>query len=260
MKNILIIDDDINAINNITSILLDASSYHLSLFKDQPLAAISYAEKEPVDIAFLDIQMPAMNGTELAKKLSKINPNIKIVYITGYSYEKEEILAKSPPNVVTILSKPFSSSELTKVLSSLSILNPSIYLSTFGNFDLLIDGKAISFSSRKSKELLAYLVNQNGKSVTMEEAICALWPDTEINKAKILYRDAVWKLRKSLNEHNLSSLVNFERALLSVNKIIPCDYWEALSNKKSDSYRGEYMNAYEWSLETQYFLNSLLSC
>ncbi len=259
MKNILIIDDDVGAIHNITNILLDASDYHLCLFKDNPLEAIAYAEKEPVDVAFLDIQMPMMNGTELASKLSEINPNIKIVYITGYSYEKDEILAKSPSNVVTILSKPFSSSEFSKVLLSLSLSTPSFYLSTFGSFDLLIDGKPVLFPSRKSKELLAYLVNQNGKSVTMEEALCALWPDTDISKAKILYRDAVWKLRKTLNEHNLSSLVSFERAVSRIKKIIPCDYWETIAKKKSETYRGEYLTGYEWSLETQYYLNNLLS-
>ncbi len=258
MTNILIVDDDINAINNVTAVLLDHSDYRLSLFKDNPLSCLEYASENPVDIAFLDIQMPEIQGDDLAEKLIKINPNIKIVFITGYIYEKERLLSKSPSNIVTILNKPFSKLDFEELLASLCAQEPHYSLSTFGNFDLFMNHLAIPFPSKKSKELLAYLVDRNGKNVTMEEAICALWPDTDLAKAKLLYRDAVWKLRKLLKERHLEALVTFERALTHVNKIIPCDYWEAIEAKKSDKYRGSYLTSYEWSLETQDYLTNLL--
>lgn len=47
--------------------------------------ALSFAESEPCDVAFLDIDMQDMNGIELAKKLKMKKSNINIVFSTGYS-------------------------------------------------------------------------------------------------------------------------------------------------------------------------------
>ena len=52
-----------------------------------------------------------------------------------------------------------------------------IFIQTFGNFDVLLDGNPVHFSSAKSKELLAYLVDRQGALVTRVEAFAALYED-----------------------------------------------------------------------------------
>ncbi len=59
---------------------------------DGPLACFSsgadallYAQKTTVDVAFLDIDMRAMNGLTLAQRLQEINSQTNIVFITGHS-------------------------------------------------------------------------------------------------------------------------------------------------------------------------------
>ena len=47
-------------------------------------AALSYAAENPIDIAFLDINMRGIGGLELAKKLIELQPYCKIVFCTGY--------------------------------------------------------------------------------------------------------------------------------------------------------------------------------
>ncbi|MBQ8813195.1 MAG: response regulator transcription factor [Lachnospiraceae bacterium] len=44
-----------------------------------------YAEKKDYDILLLDIEMGAMDGVTMAKKLRKDNDTIQIIFITGYS-------------------------------------------------------------------------------------------------------------------------------------------------------------------------------
>lgn len=44
---------------------------------------LSLIQKQDVDIALLDIFMPDMNGLEVAKMALKINPNIKIIFVTA---------------------------------------------------------------------------------------------------------------------------------------------------------------------------------
>lgn len=46
--------------------------------------ALAWAEKHPVDVAFLDIEMRGMNGIELARHLKAIDENIQVVFVTAY--------------------------------------------------------------------------------------------------------------------------------------------------------------------------------
>ena len=47
--------------------------------------------------------------------------------------------------------------------------HPRVCVQTFGNFDLKVDGKTVLFGRSKAKELLAYLVDRQGSSITRAE-------------------------------------------------------------------------------------------
>lgn len=46
--------------------------------------ALEWARLRVVDVAFLDMDMPAIHGLKLAKMLKEINPYIHIVFVTAY--------------------------------------------------------------------------------------------------------------------------------------------------------------------------------
>lgn len=52
---------------------------------DNPLLALIDINKKKPDIIFTDVRMPEMNGIELLKEIKKINPNIYVIIMTGYS-------------------------------------------------------------------------------------------------------------------------------------------------------------------------------
>ena len=129
---------------------------------------------------------------------------------------------------------------------------------TFGSFDCFIDSRVVRFSSYKSKELFALIVAYNGKTLTMNDAISQIWPDTDVEKSKKLYRDAVWRLRKTLSELNFDC-VDFRRACLILNKSnICCDFWDYIA-RKNKYYSGEFMKNYDWSISYLPYLDSLNS-
>lgn len=257
MKKIILVDDELSSIQKMISMLIDQYDLSFCMFKEDPLKAIEYIRNFDVSAAFLDINMPLINGINLAEKLIHINSNIKIIFITGYYYDKKYLEQKFKNNLLSIIEKPFTKEEFKKILDAINGDLSNYFLHTFGNFDLLNNNSPLNFYSKKSKELLALLVDRNGINVTMDEAICALWPDLDIDKSKILYRDAVWKLRKALKENNLENLVTFQRALLHINKIIPCDYWDFLKGNRK-KFNGFYLSSYDWPLDTQTYLNSLI--
>ena len=68
-----------------------------------------------IDLLFTDILMPGMNGSEMAEKLSKSHPNLKVLYTSGYP--RGELLEEGKMNdEVDFLPKPWTPTQLlTKV-------------------------------------------------------------------------------------------------------------------------------------------------
>ena len=83
-KSIAVVDDEKDVIFRFTTILKE-NSYHVMGFT-QPLMALDYIRKYPDDFSLIivDYKMSPMQGCELSKKISKINPKIKMVLITAY--------------------------------------------------------------------------------------------------------------------------------------------------------------------------------
>ena len=249
MKTI-VVDDETNALH----VFLDSVMWDLKreyrFFKDDKEAILSYVKENDVDGAFLDIGMPRINGIDLAKELLKIKPNMKIAFVTGMSKSMEDLPEDIRPSVVGFIYKPINQNDFEKVAALLESRKQILEVRTFGTFDCFLNGRLVHFSSAKSKELFALLIVYEGKTVTMDQAIAALWPDKDRDKAKILYRDAVWRLRQTLNEIGYPC-VEFGRAVLSADvSDIDCDYYD-LINGKGMPYGGEFLPSYDWSMEYQ---------
>ena len=56
----------------------------LRQYTDAQAFLFDYAEEKDFDILLLDIEMPGMNGIELAKSVRRENTTVQIVFITGY--------------------------------------------------------------------------------------------------------------------------------------------------------------------------------
>ncbi len=80
---ILIVDDEQLASARVKRILEELEYSDITVF-DNPLDALVEVSKNKYDIAFLDIQMPNINGLELANKILELNPKTFIIFQTAY--------------------------------------------------------------------------------------------------------------------------------------------------------------------------------
>jgi two-component SAPR family response regulator len=140
---------------------------------------------------------------------------------------------------------------------------PHIMVRTFGNFDVLVDGEIVSFSRSKSKELLAYLVDRQGGSVTRAEAFALLWEDGMYDRSMQKQLDVIIRaLKSTLEKYEISEILELQRGSmrLVVDKV-ECDLYRLLAGDISaiNSYRGEYMSAYEWASLTEGYVTRNLS-
>jgi DNA-binding LytR/AlgR family response regulator len=101
----IVIDDEPLALQLVESYIRKTSFLELVGSFDNPLRALDYINNEGADLIFLDIQMPDLTGTELAKVL-KNGP--KIIFTTAYDkYALEGFKLEA----IDYLLKPFSYNE-----------------------------------------------------------------------------------------------------------------------------------------------------
>ncbi len=130
-----------------------------------------------------------------------------------------------------------------------------VYIKTFGGFDLYYKGNAIDFSNAKAKELLAVLVDQGGREVSLREMAQILSDREEDEAAKQAVHVAWSRLRKTLNSYGLSDIVRKSRGFYALNRSrIQCDCWEMLDEGEDRYFMGEYMPEYSWAEVTLSYL------
>ncbi len=249
---ILAVDDEQDALEVLVSAIEACQPDAEVKGFNSPTEAIEYAEKNQMDIAFLDVRMPGMTGLDVAKRLKKINPKINIIFSTGFSEFASDAFSLHASGY---LMKPISTKDVRKELENLR--NPveqpkkRVYIRTFGNFELFVDGETIHFSRKPAKELLAYLVDRKGSAVTRRELCDVLLQDAAFTRKSQDYLTKIVKeLQKALDEVGAGDIVNLDRSEYSV---IPdnfdCDAYDYLKGVPDafNNFYGEYMSQYAWA-------------
>lgn len=188
------------------------------------------AEKQPVDVAFLDIQMSGMNGLQMAARLKKRKPDIHIIFVTAYSEYAVDAFAM---HATGYLLKPAEREDVERELTFLygeGKTKRRIQIKTFGGFDLYVDEQPVRFDRTKAKELLAYLVDRRGSSVTTGEACAVLFEDSgNTASGRSYFRTVFHELTKALKRAGAEEILRKEwNSYAVVPETFDCDFYRFL--------------------------------
>jgi len=253
----IVVDDEELSLSYFRLICAPLEREHESSYFTEPFSAIEFARQHPdISLAFLDIEMPGMNGIELARALREILPHLRIVFITGHDRYARQAFAVHANGFI---SKPFDWEEISAELRNLENISaarqePRVRVQCFGHFEVFVNGQPVSFSLKKSKELLAYLVDRNGSAVSTNQAIAVLWEDAcDDVTAQNRFRKTVRELKLTLEDYGIQEIFNNSRNSKSVNLgMFSCDYYDFLAGDvlARSKFVGEYMSGYSWGEET----------
>lgn len=250
----IIVDDESYCADYLEDLCGDIQGLEIAGKFDNVLEAMNFLKEHEAELAFLDIEMPGLSGIEAVTDLRRIRPALGVIFVTGYEqYAMDAFRA----DAVSYLLKPCDALELKHAVEKAARLIPKtgkrMEVATFGHFAVFIDGKPLHFSNAKARELLAYLVDQKGRVVSMEEAVGLLWENRPYdNMVKQLYRKAVIYLNQISNETKLGFFISNRGSCHIQPSVMSCDYFELLEGEQEarEKFNGTYMLDYSWGEET----------
>jgi two-component SAPR family response regulator len=205
-------------------------------------------ETNTCDVAFLDIEMYGINGVNLANILLKMNPNINIIFSTGYGNYRDVAFDIHASGYIV---KPITPEKVKKEL--LNLRKPvkeenKLQINVFGNFEVYFNGNPLKFKYTKSKELLAYLVDRKGALCTVSELMAILFEDDEGHDTyfKSIRKDLI----STVEAVGCGNSIIVQRGKIGINiNNVYCSFFDLLDGKVkiNDVYHGEYMTQYSFS-------------
>ncbi len=112
-KRILVVDDEPDITLTLEAGLKVIGSFDVDAFIDPELALKSF-KPGFYALALIDIMMPKMSGFSLYEQLKKVDPNIKVCFLTASEmyYERNRGVEHCALNKDLFLQKPISTNEL----------------------------------------------------------------------------------------------------------------------------------------------------
>ncbi|KAA6449703.1 response regulator [Bacillus swezeyi] len=204
----LIVDDEELALIHFKN-MLERTNFFQSIetFQD-PVEVREHPAIQGADVVFLDIEMPGINGIELAEAIQSMNENIQVVFITAYN---EFAIKAFELNAVDYLLKPVDAVRLVKTIERIrenSMLKASaenaggnFFIQCFGNlqFHQTVEGVKtyipVKWRTSKAREIYAYLLHHQGHVVSKDVLIDLFWTNHDISKASTQLYSAIYQIR-----------------------------------------------------------------
>lgn len=231
MIRALLVDDEEHALRILRILLERVGEVEIVGEANNGFDALEKLKRLRPDVVFSDIEMPGMNGVELAERIGNENLDIQVVFVTAYD---RYAISAFERDAVDYLLKPLEMDRLVKtvqrvkkeaaknagrdeIAAAAAIADERKAADESPLLRVRILGGISASNSRqermkwrtgKERELFAYLTFRKGERIHRDVIVDALWPEEHYQKSKVYLHTCVSFLRKDLKQ------LGFEGALL----------------------------------------------
>lgn len=220
MNNKILLVEDQQDLGNVIKQYLEVVDFEVEWCTDAENAYKTYhAAGTPFDLLILDIQLPGMNGFELAEKIRKENDRVPFLFLTARN-EKKDRLYGLKIGADDYISKPFDIDELVLRIRNIIhrshagafVRNPATEIS-IGDITLNKDLLKLSIGNQsqiqltlREVELLDYLCRHQNQVLKRENILLQIWGENDyfLGRSLDVFISRIRKLLAS------SRLVNIE--------------------------------------------------
>ena len=254
---VICVEDELPVLQELVAMCLELEAVETAVGFGSAEEALSYLKKENADTALLDIHLPGMDGLKMPEVLRAKRPQMKVIFVTGDAgHALEAFAVHASGYLLKPVRREKLASEIAYAAEGMACRRRgTLEARTFGNFDLLLDGRPVLFRQAKCKELLAYLIDRQGANVSRREAFAVLYEDRMYDRPMQKQFDVIIRsMRTTLTDYGIGDIFELGGAVM---RIIPerisCDAWRFFRGDPPavHAYFGEYMNNYSWARQTE---------
>ena len=218
---ILLVDDEKPALAFLKRMLGTYPELSISGCFSDPMLALEFLLTEKIDVIFMDIEMPKINGLEAAARISQICPDTEIIFVTAYSQYAVDAFNL---NALDYLLKPLQRKRVDQTIAKLLKqtefrqteeipLAPELRIQCFLQLHLRKnDGELeqLRWRTQKTMEVFSLLIHYRHQTLNKYILTELLWPEWEPERAMAHLHTAIYYLRKVLKDKLPSMQMNYE--------------------------------------------------
>lgn len=218
MFNVVVVEDE-KPILDLMKRLISKNQYLnvIGEFTSSKEALLNIPKLNP-DVAFLDVEIPGMNGIELAREITRYNENIEVTFVTAY--EKYAVEAFKV-NAINYILKPITEEEIDFTVARLLKKYPKavddrkgkIYgLYCLGNLKLYEGTKnlEIKWPTAKTEELFSFLIYHKGDIINKWNLCETLWSAKDPDSAEHNLHNTIYRLKSTLKKIGINNVIKYE--------------------------------------------------
>jgi len=277
---IILIDDEYLSLNFLEQLLHKMGNVQIVGKYMDPFEGKEAIFQQEVDVVFLDIHLPEINGIALAEQILEKKPKLQIIFVTAYD---DYAIQAFELNALDYLLKPIGTERILKTWGRIQdrvpaqtvdnvSFNQPLQIKLFRQLSIETEDQQSTFirwRTSSAQELFLYLLQHRGQLVRKSVMVDLLWPDTDTSKTYSQLYTAVYHIRKILQrfEPHIKLENVMEGYILSLENVqVDVDEWEKhlralppLTDKTIDEYEklmaaytGDYLQEYEyWWAESE---------
>ncbi|ONK22543.1 hypothetical protein BLX87_15995 [Bacillus sp. VT-16-64] len=273
---VILVDDEALALEHMEHLLVKISGVEIVGKFQNPFRALEASLRERPDVIFLDIDMPEINGIEIAEQIQSSYPEILVVFVTAYD---EYAVKAFEINAMDYVIKPVQRTRLVETVRRLKKRVPSQAVSSDGSgivccFQTLQFKRSmwdsefvdVYWRTSKARELFSFLIQHRGRPVRKDILLDMLWPEVDDKKGYAQLYAAIYQIRRTLSAIQMNITISSldHSYVLELNEVkLDVDEWQngmaALTSGSDENvvkhqnlltlYRGDYLaeEGYLWA-------------
>lgn len=170
---VVLIDDELDTLNYNAKVIKEVEGLELVATYQRPSELLHDLEQLDFDILLSDIELPVMNGIQLATRVLDVYPKTYVVFLTAYT---EYALDAFKVNALDYLLKPIKKRDLEKFIEKIQLYfspvskpQEGLEVTYFPEFDIILNSsETIKWPTQKAKELCAYFCIHADEPLTRE--------------------------------------------------------------------------------------------
>ncbi|WP_088835201.1 response regulator [Paenibacillus tyrfis] len=211
MFHTIIVEDEKPILDLMKYIIGQNPNYTILGAFTNPLEALARLPELKPDVVFLDVEMPRMNGLELARKINELSEETKIIFSTAY---KQYALDAFQVYAFDYILKPVTPAAIERIAGRLVKQQRFVFpaepqeraavIRCFGGFEVRNrEGMPVRFPTRKTEELFALFLCHPGRELSKWHLADLLWPEMKEDRASHNLHNTIYRLKKLLKGHEI---------------------------------------------------------